>query len=197
MNLWHKFKYTFIDSYRNSCDVATLSKIPQNIPTKTPKIQYHISNNPDAKFILLMDDFQEIIDMVKNDILTINDTCSHSDFTIYETWGVFAAFSAINLLDEVSFDFAVLDLTLGGIIMGENGLVELDGVDVYNKIKSKNPDTKVVFLTGHNLDNVSHEIILLKDKFFKTNNLELKDCYISKLDPERQTKIKKFLCSGL
>ena len=145
------------------------------------------SKHPEAKILLLMDDFKEIVDTLSENLLETNK------FNIYKSWGSFAVFIVQEWCNDVVFDYAIIDLTLGGIIMNDNKLDELDGTDIYILIKKSNPKSKIKFLINDNLNITNEEFNNLKDKFFRYTNKDITDYCISKLDPQRMDKIKNFL----
>lgn len=134
--------------------------------------------DPNKKTILIMDDFEGIISIVLDDFDIISKIYGldiKTDFNILCSTGNFAAFDVMNFLDKSSkkIDFAILDITLGGMDVRDNEIIELDGVDVAFKLQDRNPDFKVLFCTGHNITKKNPNVREIMVKWEQKTNSSL------------------------
>ena len=79
--------------------------------------------------ILIVDDEKDFLDV-------ISDRLKARDMNVSTAT---SAAAALKKIDEDSFDAVVLDLQMP----------EMDGLEALKKMKEKNPDLQVIFLTGH------------------------------------------------
>jgi len=128
----------------------------------------------DKPNILLMDDFPAMVDLLANELKRLPKMNIYKDFNIYAAVGEYAAFQVQQHLEdhkhfEQCFNVALLDITLGGILKGE----ELDGVDVAINIKKCNHLCQIKFITGHTLNQKNPEIFKFSQKFKKFTKLDI------------------------
>jgi len=117
------------------------------------------SNKPN---ILIMDDFKGMVDLLQNELNNVSVCDVHDKFNVYLAYGEFAGFAARNLIEQgIKIDIAFLDITLGGIIRGE----ELDGIDIAKLCYKSNPKCIVQFVTGHSLNKRNPQIFEFIKKY--------------------------------
>lgn len=139
-----------------------------------PKLNKDLINKYDKnkKTILIMDDFDGMAQLIKDELISAECCQAEKNFNILLSSGLFAGFSIKNLLKnepELIVDIAFLDITLGGIVNGE----ELDGIDIAILLKERNPKTLIKFVTGHTLNKHNPEIFKFISKFENTFNVKM------------------------
>jgi len=141
---------------------SPVSLEPVNYKTVIPKVT-KFSNDPLKKNILIMDDFEGMAILIKDELQRVQCCDVSKMFNIILSTGSFAAFTVKDFIknEDVKIDVALLDITLGGVIEG----LEYDGVDVAIMLKESNPDCVIRFVTGHTLNRHNPEIFKFIQKF--------------------------------
>jgi len=124
------------------------------------------------KNIFIMDDFDGMGSLIKDEIKHVSCINIPEQFNIILDTGTFAGFSLRNLLNvkkDLKIDLAFLDITLGGIVNGE----ELDGIDIAILLKKRNPNCLIKFVTGHTLNKHNPEIFKFIQKFEETFKVKM------------------------
>lgn len=145
----------------NPTDHSNQSGIPKRKQYKPVNIIP--KNYDDSKLtILLLEDFNPFIDVIKLELSAIIDLAQVNLIIANTQYG---AVNALLALDTIKVDFAYCDITLGGLVFMGDQIKEYDGVDVVEKILINNRDAKFKLLTGHNLQSDNLEITDAVDKF--------------------------------
>jgi hypothetical protein len=142
--------------------------VPQAI--EIPEMVYHNEFDKNRPTILLMDDYEGMIQLLMIELKRIQCCNIMDTFNIVYATGDMAAFAVKKYLEnDGKVDVAFLDITIGGII--EN--VELDGIDISILIKEKFKKSQIRFLTGHTLNKKNPEIFLFMKKFKDATGLDI------------------------
>lgn len=130
--------------------------------TVIPEVK-KFSYDPTKKNILIMDDFEGMALLIKDELKRVQCCNIEQKFNIILSTGAFAGFTVKQFLEneDIKIDVALLDITLGGVIEG----VEYDGVDVAIFLKQSNPECVIRFVTGHTLNRHNPEIFKFIKKF--------------------------------
>jgi len=172
------------------------------------KYSYNLPNDFDINkpCILILDDNEGIISFLLDDLdyFKENNLFDFSKFNILPISGQYAAFSLKFLYlknKNLNIKFAIIDLTLGGSIMTDEGIIKYNGVDVYKMIEEYNKeDFSFFFYTGNNLNPYILSNEKLINKFNKVKGKDIKDFVLFKtsLTPDkRKTYILNFLKKGI
>jgi len=148
--------------------------------------------NQKLKTIFIMDDFDGMAELIKDELKQVNCCNLKKYFNIIMSTGIFAGFSIRNLLQEnpdLKIDIAFLDITLGGIINGE----ELDGIDIAILLKERNPDCLIKFVTGHTLNKHNPEIFKFIYKFESTFGIKMDEIEETNCQSNGNIKIYKHI----
>ncbi len=135
--------------------------------------------------ILVVDDNPGIISFMIDDIESLNGTkieLSEYNILTFDTVNAAYYFEATqHLHNGLNIKYAILDLTLGGSIVTEAGPIKYTGVDIYQQILIYNPDVKVLFYTGNNLNTYINSNKKIIDQFSKiTDGKKIKDYVLFK-----------------
>ena len=115
-----------------------------------PEVVIH-KEEGDIATVLIMDDQSSMTKMTIGTLAVLEAEGEIKQCTKIEATTRKAAFSVEKAIEDGTIDkldFALLDITIGGIING----VELDGIDVAIMIKKRFPECKIKFLTGHSMN---------------------------------------------
>jgi hypothetical protein len=151
--------------------------------------------------ILLLDDNAGVLSFLKDDIITISTNFEGFDVENYNILAVgskYAGFMLIDLLKEyeLHIEFAILDITLGGTVLSDNGSITLDGVDVYTILKEYSENLKYRFFTGNHLNMYEKRSKSIVNKFKESSGEDIRDKIILKGQnniSERLEEINKLL----
>jgi len=148
--------------------------------------------NKDFKTIFIMDDFDGMAELIKDELKQAKCCNLNEHFNIVVSTGIFAGFSIRNLLQEnpnLVIDIAFLDITLGGIINGE----EIDGIDIAILLKERNPDCLIKFVTGHTLNKHNPEIFKFIYKFESTFGVKMDEIEETNCQSNGEIKLYKHI----
>jgi len=179
MNIFEKIKSYFIEEEQEEEQEELDYLKPMDLGSNNYKIEIPEINinkeaifNKDLKTIFIMDDFDGMAELIKDELYQARCCNVKEYFNIIVSTGIFAGFSIRNLLmsnPDLIIDIAFLDITLGGIINGE----ELDGIDIAILLKERNPDCLIKFVTGHTLNKHNPEIFKFIHKFETTFKVKM------------------------
>jgi hypothetical protein len=150
------------------------------------------SFNKNLKTIFIMDDFDGMAELIKDELKQARCCKLEEYFNIIISTGIFAGFSIRNMLKDnpdLIIDIAFLDITLGGIINGE----ELDGIDIAILLKERNPNCLIKFVTGHTLNKHNPEIFKFIHKFETTFNIKMDEVEETECTTNGNIKIYKHI----
>ena len=144
---------------KKGCKVCNLGKNKQEKLNLTIQCEW-ILDLPDydssKPSILVVDDNPGIISFMIDDIEALDGKALNiDDYNILTFDTVNAAYhfeATQHKYSGLNIKYAILDLTLGGSIITEDGPVKYTGVDIYQQILIYNPEVKVLFYTGNNLN---------------------------------------------
>ena len=147
--------------------------------------------------ILVIDDNPGIISFLLDDIKQMDRTIINlDDFNIITFDSNSAAYqfeTTQHAYQGLNIKYAILDLTIGGTIQTKNGPSRYTGVDIYQQILIYNPEVKVLFYTGNNLN----EYIRMNQEIIKkfsdlTGGKDIKDYVLFKTSLDQDNR-RKFL----
>jgi len=171
-NFFTEIKEKYFEEKEPECDYLKPMELGSNkLDITIPEIKIDFLDK-NKKNIFIMDDFDGMGNLIKDEILQTECINVEEHFNIILDTGTFAGFSIKNLLEnekDLKIDLAFLDITLGGIING----VELDGVDIAILLKKRNPNCLVKFVTGHTLNRHNPEIFKFIQKFEKIFEMKI------------------------
>jgi len=168
----------------NSGNFCNTYKIPENY-------------NSSKKTILLIDDNLGILSFLEDDVNEIFNkyNMKKEDFNIIKITGRDAPIHIKTLLrlnKEFKVDYAIIDLTFGGIIKTTNGNIKLNGVDVYCDLHNKNKEVKFVFFTGNTLNPYIKSNQKMIETFNKCNKDDIMNYIINKNEFDEESRIDEF-----
>jgi len=171
-NFFTNIKEKYFKKEEPECDYLKPMELGSNVQEIiVPEID--ITNlDKNKKNIFIMDDFDGMGSLIKDEIKQVNCINIHEHFNIILDTGTFAGFSLRNLLNtekDLKIDLAFLDITLGGIVDGE----ELDGIDIAILLKNRNKNCLIKFVTGHTLNKHNPEIFKFIQKFEETFKVKM------------------------
>ena len=149
--------------------------------------------NAERKTLLIMDDYPGMISLLKDDLGEVQSDYE-STYNLLEATGNFAAFSVLNFLNKniIPIDLALIDITLGGIVVKEGTITEYDGVDIALTLIKKFPRCKIRFVTGHTINRKNPEIYKFIKKYEDATSLLIDDIIVPK-NSNRKESISIFL----
>jgi CheY-like chemotaxis protein len=175
-------------SITSSCTTCSLGK--NGIEKITPDINCNwvvtLNDYDETKqSILVVDDNPGIISFMIDDIESLNGSkLNIDDYNIITFDTVNAAYyfeATQHRYKGLNIKYAILDLTLGGSIISSDGPVKYTGVDIYQQILIYNPEVKVLFYTGNNLNEYIKSNKKLIEQFSNlTNGKKIKDYILFK-----------------
>ena len=218
-----------LESQKNLIKLKEKIKTKQKIinETKIPEI------DPEKFILFYSDDHPGALFQMFNDIRVVLEKRTHiadiEDDLIEEINKFELNLDFFNIIsfktDEAPFqieyflekniipDIAILDIIFGGIILRNQEIVTIDGIDIAEEIFKKNPKAVILFYTGCNLSEYSKEGEKLKkllenekfkDKIFVVDkdindNNRLQEFIkafrkLIELNPEKYEKLKAKLC---
>jgi len=197
INLFNKIKKYFLDNEEEFEDMDYLKPMDlgsNNYEIIIPEIDLN-KNAPfdkELKTIFIMDDFDGMAELIKDELKQAKCCNLNEYFNIIISTGIFAGFSLRNLLTEnpdLIIDIAFLDITLGGIVNGE----ELDGIDVAILLKERNPNCLIKFVTGHTLNKHNPEIFKFIYKFESTFGVKMDEIEETNCQSNGEIKLYKHI----
>lgn len=164
-----------------------------------------IKNINGGKSLLILDDIPISLDLYGADFRAIarkhaeEDIDPEKDFKQIVCVGTRAgciAYKAI-VIDKQKIDYAILDITLGYIILLDNEAaeyLELDGIDIAIELLKINPETKILFVTAHTMDIRNEDMTYYIVKFETETGRKMSPMYYANKNSEdRPEKIYNFL----
>jgi len=152
----------------------------------------------DKDTILIIDDNEGVISFLMDDIeyfdeKNIIDLETVNVITISGAHAAFTLELLYNKLERLSIKWAIIDITLGGSSMTENGNVKYTGVDVFeiiNKDKNTSNEFKFLFYTGNNLNPYIKANERIIKQFKEITGDDIKDYVLFKtsMDIEKRRK---------
>ncbi len=145
-----------------------------------------LDNYDDSKpSILVVDDNPGIISFMIDDIQSLDGTKLNLDeynLITFDTVNAAYQFEATqHKYKGLNIKYAILDLTLGGSIVTDDGPIKYTGVDIYQQILIYNPEVKTLFYTGNNLNEYIKSNKKIISQFSKlTNGKHIKDYVLFK-----------------
>jgi len=149
------------------CADCNLQKIGNCNPCIMDNIAFVNSYHANRKTLIIVDDNRGSASFLADDLYReIGEDINIITFT-----SEYAGFILEEMLDKtgIGVDYAILDITLGGIrrLGGKN--VVYDGVDIYKILMEKNSETEYLFYTSNNMNKQLKTINALIVKYNKTN----------------------------
>lgn len=147
----------------------------------------------ERKTLLIMDDYPGMISLLRDDLSEVQGDYE-SKYNILEATGNFAAFSVIHFLNKsiIPIDLALIDITLGGIVVKQGAITEYDGVDVALMLLKRYPRCKIRFVTGHTINRKNPEIYKFIKKYEDATGLYIDEIIVPK-NSNRKESIATFL----
>ena len=183
---------------RNGCNVCNTGKNKQEKLNNLPRCEWMIDlpEYDSAKpSILVVDDNPGIISFMIDDIESLDGKALNiNDYNMLSFDTVNAAYhfeATQHKYGGLNIKYAILDLTLGGSIITEDGPVKYTGVDIYQQIVIYNPEVKVIFYTGNNLNEYIKSNKKIIEQFSElTDGKKIKDYVLFKtsLDLDERRK---------
>lgn len=157
--------------------------------------------NPELDTILIIDDNKGMISFLMDDMEYFIDkkVIDIEKYNILPITGVHAAFTLKLLyekLPRLNVKFAIIDITLGGSKMTEEGNIKYTGVDAFEMMYTNNPDFNFLFYTGNNLNPYIKSNEKLINQFKKLTNDDIKKHILFKTSMDmnsRRKYIQEFL----
>jgi len=154
--------------------------------------------------LLIIDDNEGVVSFLKDDIEYFfeNDIIKRDEINLLALTGTDAAFALQRIYKrgiDIKIKWAIIDITLGGSKMTENGNIKLTGVDVFEEIFKHTPekeDFKFLFYTGNNLNPYikSNEKLIEQFKVVKNEGIKKYVLFKTSIDiKSRRSYISKFL----
>jgi CheY-like chemotaxis protein len=168
-----------------NCKIGTNNDTPLDVAISC-KWALKLDDYNDSKpSILLVDDNPGIISFLLDDIESLDGTMINiKDYNIltFDTINAAYNFEATqHKYHGLNIKYAILDLTLGGSIPTNDGPSKYTGVDIYQQIMIYNPEVKVLFYTGNNLNDYIRSNKKLIEQFNTiTNGKDIKDYVLFK-----------------
>jgi len=165
---------------KKSVDDDILDSIPDNsIVAEIPEYEYPENYDPLKPTIILLDDNEGITKLFEKTITKIKSSRNAEDcqFLMFTTnMGAFVLQREIEEGRIGNVLGAVLDITIGGFIIDENGVgVTLDGIDAYAFIKEKFPKAEIRFFTAHSMNRNNIEIFQFIKKYEDMTGEDIED----------------------
>lgn len=188
-----------------SLDKINLGSYPSvNIGSTRPKdnkFRDTTKLDPSLPNLLFVEDYQDMKSAYRIVINNIGKRIGKSlydQFNICEAYGKYCGGSSLKFLRENKIDYAILDITLGEVLNipsdeDGDGYVFIDGIDIALEILKVNPDAKIIFLTGHTLNEKYPAFKEYIDKFKNATGKSLIDHYLKKSDVNEEEHLIKFL----
>ena len=154
--------------------------------------------DPTKKNLLILDDITATNRMFTIDFTNIHKEYNvdiEQDYNIIKCFGPSCGFTAEKFIETSGYqvDAGILDISIGNNVKLKRGNIkEIDGIDIYNLIKSKNEDSKVIFMTGHAVTMKNKDCVHYFEKF-NSSGENIEDHYYNKQDSNRSEKLYKFL----
>jgi hypothetical protein len=138
--------------------------------------------------ILILDDNAGVLSIIEDDLLMLelDEEINMGHINIFQATTEMGAFIVTKFLlnhPDIIFDMAILDLTIGDYLaIKESGFsnVKLDGVDIAIKLFKANNDIKLLFHTGHSMNNRHNLISEYINKFANNTGLNINDYILPK-----------------
>lgn len=169
---------------KNKFTNVNLKKVPD------PEI---CCDNPGKPIILIVDDQPTSIILLKmafKDIKLRYGLDIHKDYHVVFATGAKAGTIAYKFIKENKIDIAILDITLGEIVKGENDeIVEIDGADLGIILHESQPCCNTVFLTAHSLNRNNDLLTYYYTRYEQLTKLNIEDSYLSKNDDNKAETI--------
>lgn len=151
----------------------------------------------DLPILLFVEDYEDMRSayrIVLNNISKQVGKSVYDSFNICEAYGKFCGGTALKFVNETKVDYAILDITLGEVInVNEGGYVFINGIDIAIEILKKNPEAKILFLTGHTLNDRYPAFKEYIEKFRKHTGKNIIDHYLKKSDVNDESFLLEFL----
>jgi len=148
--------------------------------------------------IIIIDDNPGMVSFLKDDLefLDEEEILNLDDYNLITFETPFAAFDfkrAQTANDGLNIKFAILDITLGGSRMTEQGNIKYTGVDIFEMILNYNSDVKALFYTGNQLNPHIKASKKLIEQYTKlTDGKDIKDHILYKTSMDMDDRRKFF-----
>lgn len=153
--------------------------------------------NSNKKTVLIIDDSPGLVSFLLDDLKDIINT---EDYNILFFDGKYAVFKLIatSIQYKIFYDYAIIDLTYGGVVKATTGNIKLNGVDAFDFLYHSNKDLKFLFFTGNLLNTYIKTNEEMVEKFYKIFGDDIKNYLLQKNSSslkDRQKQISERLFS--
>lgn len=142
-------------------------------------IEFVTPYNKSLKTLVIVDDNKGAASFLADDII---DDPEISDVNIIIFTGQYAGFVLEEFINisKLHIDYAILDITLGGL-RRKNGInVLYDGVDIYKILMDLDSSFKYIFYTSNNMNKQLKTINNIYKKYRKYSGMDIKDMILYK-----------------
>jgi len=184
-----------------NCELKELC-IQKRLRDPTKKDLPQIKNFDESKeTLLIIDDNEGVISFLKDDIENFYERgiLKEDEINLLLLTTSNAGFALQKLYDKginLNIKWAIIDITLGGSKMTNEGNVKLTGVDVFEMIYNNSKDFKFLFYTGNNLNPYIKSNEKLIQQFENLTNDDIKKYVLFKTSMDIQ-KRRKYLTEKL
>ncbi len=158
-------------------------------------------HDPDKDTFFIIDDNEGMVSFLEDDVEYFDKykVLNAKDINILSLSGNHSAF-VFELLQErlkgLNIKWAIIDITLGGSIMTEQGNIKYTGVDVLEMILKYNPEVNFLFYTGNNLNPYIKRNKKLINQFNNITGNNIEDYTLFKTSMDMQSR-RKFIAERL
>jgi len=169
-----------------------------NIEPRVDEIVRAYLKHPKQKHVIIIDDSYGIVDVVKeyvHKIIDVNDDVNLNSIDILPFGGMHAPFilmEALQKLDLMRIDFAVIDIVLPGKMMVNGINTKYDGIDVAIHLNENYGCNNFVFYSGNVVSEYVEYIGEKMSKFEAHFGRNLRDFIIYKGDLNETQTIEEF-----
>lgn len=151
--------------------------------------------------ILIIDDNEGMVSFLKDDLdyFNLKNIIDYKKINVITMSSKLAGFifeATQRKMNGLNIKYAIIDITLGGSVMGKTGNIKYTGVDVYEMIIEYNPEVRFIFYTGNNLNphiNANKKII---DQFYNLTKKDIKEFILFKTSLDMDSR-RKYIAKHL
>lgn len=135
--------------------------------------------------ILLIDDNPGIVSFLEDDfeVLYKENKINLNKYNIFSFTSKMAAYmfmATVRKYGDLNIKYAIIDITLGGIVTTIDNIIKLTGVDVLEMLLEMNPDIKYIFYTGNQMNVYIKPIADIMEQYKKLTKKDINDIVLFK-----------------
>jgi len=186
-----KIKYKSVEKWipdeKASCTSCHQKSICKQLGLKDEcDLTLNLSNKDFSKSgILLIDDNPGIVSFLEDDfdVLSEENKIDLNNYNIFSFTSKMAAFmfiATVRKYGNLNIKYAVIDITLGGIVNTVDKIIKLTGIDVLEVLLEMNPDLKYILYTGNQMNAYIKPIANIMKHYKKITNKDINDSVLFK-----------------